>query len=181
LASSSLQTRPTEAPVRPVPGLSVNHTSRVCWYRFRNSAKKHWGSATDQNAPALPRYLPISTGASSLKPPEAMLGVLTNRSRMVQGFRRFGTSAAFGPFDPLHPPNVDHLLTFSLLPTLWSRIPRGLRIAFRWKDYRSNGPGRWKTMQLHPHEFIQALPAWTYCPRASTASATTALCQRHPR
>jgi hypothetical protein len=28
-------------------------------------------------------------------------------------------------------------------------------IAFRWKDYRSNGPGRWKTMRLHPHEFIR--------------------------
>ena len=23
-------------------------------------------------------------------------------------------------------------------------------IAFRWKDYRVNGPGRWKTMRLHP-------------------------------
>ena len=28
-------------------------------------------------------------------------------------------------------------------------------IAFRWKDYRSKGPGRWKTMRLHPHEFIR--------------------------
>ena len=28
-------------------------------------------------------------------------------------------------------------------------------VAFRWKDYRSNGPGRWKTMRLHPHEFIR--------------------------
>jgi putative transposase/transposase-like zinc-binding protein len=28
-------------------------------------------------------------------------------------------------------------------------------IAFRWKDYRISGPGRWKTMQLHPHEFIR--------------------------
>ena len=28
-------------------------------------------------------------------------------------------------------------------------------IAFRWKDYRINGPGRWKTMRLHPHEFIR--------------------------
>ena len=28
-------------------------------------------------------------------------------------------------------------------------------IAFRWKDYRTNGPGRWKTMRLHPHEFIR--------------------------
>src|SRR6202163_825941 len=27
-------------------------------------------------------------------------------------------------------------------------------IAFRWKDYRIDGPDRWKTMQLHPHEFI---------------------------
>jgi hypothetical protein len=30
-------------------------------------------------------------------------------------------------------------------------------IAFRWKDYRVNGPGRWKTMRLHPHEFIRRL------------------------
>ena len=28
-------------------------------------------------------------------------------------------------------------------------------VAFRWKDYRSNGPSRWKTMRLHPHEFIR--------------------------
>jgi hypothetical protein len=28
-------------------------------------------------------------------------------------------------------------------------------IAFRWKDYRTNGAGRWKTMRLHPHEFIR--------------------------
>lgn len=36
-------------------------------------------------------------------------------------------------------------------------------IAFRWKDYRvvpkasaqGEGPGRWKTMTLHPHEFIR--------------------------
>jgi hypothetical protein len=25
----------------------------------------------------------------------------------------------------------------------------------RCKDYRINGPGRWKTMRLHPHEFIR--------------------------
>ncbi len=28
-------------------------------------------------------------------------------------------------------------------------------IAFRWKDYRVDGPARWKTMRLHPHEFIR--------------------------
>jgi hypothetical protein len=28
-------------------------------------------------------------------------------------------------------------------------------IAFRWKDYRIHGPGRWKTMRLHPLEFIR--------------------------
>jgi hypothetical protein len=28
-------------------------------------------------------------------------------------------------------------------------------IAFRWKDYRIDGPGRWKTLRLHPHEFIR--------------------------
>ena len=28
-------------------------------------------------------------------------------------------------------------------------------IAFRCKDYRIDGPGRWKTMTLHPHEFIR--------------------------
>ena len=30
-------------------------------------------------------------------------------------------------------------------------------VAFRWKDYRIGGPGRWKTMRLHPHEFIRRL------------------------
>jgi hypothetical protein len=28
-------------------------------------------------------------------------------------------------------------------------------VAFRWKDYRVHGPDRWKTMRLHPHEFIR--------------------------
>jgi hypothetical protein len=28
-------------------------------------------------------------------------------------------------------------------------------VAFRWKDYRVDGPGLWKTMRLHPHEFIR--------------------------
>ena len=28
-------------------------------------------------------------------------------------------------------------------------------VAFRWKDYRLDGPDRWKTMRLHPHEFIR--------------------------
>jgi hypothetical protein len=28
-------------------------------------------------------------------------------------------------------------------------------VAFRWKDYRVSGPDRWKTMRLHPHEFIR--------------------------
>ena len=28
-------------------------------------------------------------------------------------------------------------------------------IAFRWKDYRIEGPDRWKTMTLAPHEFIR--------------------------
>jgi Putative transposase/Transposase zinc-binding domain len=30
-------------------------------------------------------------------------------------------------------------------------------VAFRWKDYRVDGPDRWKTMTLHPHEFIRRL------------------------
>jgi hypothetical protein len=28
-------------------------------------------------------------------------------------------------------------------------------VAFRWKDYRLDGPDRWKTMKLQPHEFIR--------------------------
>jgi hypothetical protein len=28
-------------------------------------------------------------------------------------------------------------------------------VSFRWKDYRIEGPGRWKTMTLKPHEFIR--------------------------
>ncbi|HEU0249640.1 MAG TPA: IS91 family transposase [Solirubrobacteraceae bacterium] len=30
-------------------------------------------------------------------------------------------------------------------------------VAFRCKDYRVDGPDRWKTMTLHPHEFIRRL------------------------
>ena len=28
-------------------------------------------------------------------------------------------------------------------------------VAFRWKNSRIDGPDRWKTMRLHPHEFIR--------------------------
>jgi hypothetical protein len=28
-------------------------------------------------------------------------------------------------------------------------------VAFRWKDYRADGAARWKTMRLHPHEFVR--------------------------
>ena len=28
-------------------------------------------------------------------------------------------------------------------------------VAFRWKDYRLDGPDRWQTMTLNPHEFIR--------------------------
>jgi Putative transposase len=28
-------------------------------------------------------------------------------------------------------------------------------VSFRWKDYRIEGPGRWKTMTITPHEFIR--------------------------
>jgi hypothetical protein len=28
-------------------------------------------------------------------------------------------------------------------------------VSFRWKDYRIDGPGCWKTMTLAPHEFIR--------------------------
>jgi len=28
-------------------------------------------------------------------------------------------------------------------------------VAFRWKDYRLDGPDRWKTMTLQPDEFIR--------------------------
>ena len=28
-------------------------------------------------------------------------------------------------------------------------------VAFRWKDYRLDGPDCWKTMMLQPHEFIR--------------------------
>ncbi len=28
-------------------------------------------------------------------------------------------------------------------------------VAFRWKDYRVDGADRWRTMTLHPHEFIR--------------------------
>ena len=28
-------------------------------------------------------------------------------------------------------------------------------VSFHWKDYRVEGPKRWKTMALHPHEFIR--------------------------
>ena len=48
---------------------------------------------------------------------------------------------------PLHPPGRH------LEPP--PRCADDAGVAFRWKDYRIDGPGRWKTMRLHPHEFIR--------------------------
>jgi hypothetical protein len=53
--------------------------------------------------------------------------------------------------------------------------PDDTGVACRWNDYRTNGPGRWKTMQLHPHEFITRFLAAHAAQGASTASATNGL------
>jgi hypothetical protein len=36
-----------------------------------------------------------------------------------------------------------------------SPICRGTGVTFKWKDYRTKGPGRYKTMTLSTHEFIR--------------------------
>jgi hypothetical protein len=46
-------------------------------------------------------------------------------------------------------------------------------VAFRWKDYRLDGPNRWKTMTSIPSS-SSAASSCTSCPKASTASGTTA-------
>src|SRR4029077_4436433 len=58
----------------------------------------------------------------------------------------------------------------------------------RWKDYRINGPCRWMTMRLHPHEFIRrfllhVLPKGFHRIRHSGlfASANRAECIARPR
>jgi hypothetical protein len=50
-------------------------------------------------------------------------------------------------------------------------------IAFRWKDYRVSGPDRWKTMRLHPHEFISRFLMHVLPPHPPLR----ALRQRQPR
>ena len=45
-------------------------------------------------------------------------------------------------------------------------------VTFNIKDYRINGPARYKTMKLDAHEFIRRFLIQC-CPPASTASATT--------
>src|SRR6516164_2807210 len=55
----------------------------------------------------------------------------------------------------------------------------GRRVTFKVKDYRIEGPSRYTTMTLDVDEFIRrfiihVLPSSTSCPKASTASATTA-------
>ena len=41
-------------------------------------------------------------------------------------------------------------------------------VTFHWKDYRIDGPGRWKTMRLDPPSSSAAFSC-TCCPKASTA------------
>src|SRR6266853_1320819 len=45
-------------------------------------------------------------------------------------------------------------------------------VTFKWKDYRIEGPGRYKTMTLPTDEFIRRFLR-TCCPRTCTASAIT--------
>ena len=57
-------------------------------------------------------------------------------------------------------------------------------VAFRWKDYRANGPARWKTMRLHPHEFIRrfllhVVEVGTKCQILTTSRGLN--CWRGPR
>ena len=47
-------------------------------------------------------------------------------------------------------------------------------VAFRWKDYRIDGPGRWKTMRLHPHEFSAPSTIFTRLGQGSGAGLTAA-------
>src|SRR5476651_929899 len=53
-------------------------------------------------------------------------------------------------------------------------------IAFRWKDYRVDGPDRWKTMRLHPHEFIRRFLMHA-AQGLSPHPPLRPLCQRQPR
>ena len=53
-------------------------------------------------------------------------------------------------------------------------------VAFRWKDYRIDGPGRWKTIGFTRTSSSGAFSC-TCCPGASTAFATMNLRQRQPR
>jgi hypothetical protein len=52
-------------------------------------------------------------------------------------------------------------------------------VAFRCKDYRSNGPSRWKMMRLHPHEFIRRF--LLHVASATTASLPTPTAQTTSR
>jgi hypothetical protein len=53
-------------------------------------------------------------------------------------------------------------------------------IAFRWKDYRVNGPDRWKTMRLLPHEFIRRFLMHVLPKGFHPHPPLRALCQRQP-
>src|SRR5262245_42708147 len=66
--------------------------------------------------------------------------------RLRQGaVRRTGTGAAL--------PGALHTSRRHLQPATVAADEGG--VAFRWKDYRLDAPDRWKTMTLHPHEFIR--------------------------
>ena len=52
-------------------------------------------------------------------------------------------------------------------------------VTFKYKDYRIEGPDRYKTMTLEPGEFIRR--SCTSCPRDSTTSDTACQRRRHAR
>ena len=52
-------------------------------------------------------------------------------------------------------------------------------VSFRWKDYRIEGPGRWKTMAIAPHEFIRRMILMHALPKGLGGDLPTLVFRSH--
>ncbi len=52
-------------------------------------------------------------------------------------------------------------------------------VSFRWKDYRIEGPGRWKTMAIAPHEFIRPMILMHALPKGFGGDLPTLVFRSH--
>jgi len=98
--------------------------------------------------PAQPKFLPRHSCKGCIRTFKAYLARLRKIDWVVYAKRPFGGSRAV----------LAYLSRYTHRVAISNRrlvAADDGGVSFRWKDYRIEGPGRWKTMTLTPHQFIR--------------------------